>query len=85
MDFTQQPSTKISIPQVKGEPPINLYGHTANLISKHKLLIFGGARGSPGSFIMSNTSYLVEIEGNPTQVSWWRLEGTLILATSHRF
>ena len=42
--------------------PSARFGHTLNLISKTKAILFGGAIGDSGKFIITNETYIFDFE-----------------------
>ncbi len=51
--------TELNIEKVKvsGEIPAARFGHTLTSISKTKAILFGGAIGDSGKFIITNETY----------------------------
>ena len=44
-----------------GEKPAPRFGHTVTQISKTKVLLFGGATGDAGKYIITNETYLLDM------------------------
>jgi len=57
-----------------GIAPLPSFGHTATQISKTKIIIFGGANGEPGKYIMTDATFLFYV----FKRSWVKLEGKSI-------
>ena len=56
--------------KVTGDVPAPRFGHTLTLISKNKAVLFGGAIGDSGKFVITNEAYLFEF----TQKRWKKLD-----------
>ena len=61
--------------QSPSNAPSPRFGHTANLVSKTTVVIFGGAISSPGNYTMTAELYLFNMVTN----SWKKLECSLLL------
>jgi protein phosphatase len=44
------------------DTPAPRFGHTLTLVSKTKAILFGGAVGDSGKFIITNETYLLDYE-----------------------
>lgn len=62
---------------VYGEVPQARFGHTITLVSKTKVVLFGGATGDTGKYSMTGETYLFNI----LTKTWQKLNGKL----SHTF
>jgi hypothetical protein len=58
---------------VYGEVPQARFGHTITLVSKTKVVLFGGATGDTGKYSMTGETYLFNI----LTKAWSRLNGKL--------
>jgi protein phosphatase len=58
--------------------PIARFGHTANLISKNTVVIFGGATSGNGTFTMTTDLYIYNILTN----IWKKLERIIFLTNN---
>ena len=57
-----------------GNLPVAKFGHTATLVSKDQVIIFGGASGNADTFSITNEAYCLSIEEN--SLSWTKLNNT---------
>ena len=66
--------------EVFGEVPLARFGHTItqgnlnqtkSIVSKSKVILFGGATGDTGKYIITGDTYALDIIGN----KWSKLEG----------
>lgn len=55
-----------------GEVPQARFGHTITLVSKTKVVLFGGATGDTGKYSMTGETYLFNI----LTKTWSKLNGT---------
>jgi protein phosphatase len=55
---------------VNGDVPPARFGHTMTLVTKSKAILFGGAIGDSGKFIITNEAYSFEF----TSKKWKKLE-----------
>lgn len=53
-----------------GDIPSPRFGHTFTLISKSRAILFGGAIGDSGKFIITNETYVFDF---PTKI-WRKIE-----------
>ena len=60
---------------MNGEVPQARFGHTITLVSKTKVVLFGGATGDTGKYSMTGETYLFNI----LTKTWSKLNGKLIL------
>ena len=58
-----------------GEVPQARFGHTITLVSKTKVVLFGGATGDTGKYSMTGETYLFNI----LTKTWSKLNGKYIL------
>lgn len=58
---------------VYGEVPQARFGHTITLVSKTKVVLFGGATGDTGKYSMTGETYLFNI----LTKTWQKLNGKL--------
>ena len=56
---------------VYGEIPMARFGHTITLVSKTKVVLFGGATGDTGKYSMTGETYLFNI----LTKTWSKLTG----------
>ena len=56
--------------KVTGDIPAARFGHTFTLVSKTKAVLFGGAIGDSGKFIITNETYLFDF----TIKKWKKLD-----------
>ena len=47
--------------EVYGDVPLARFGHTITLVSPSKVVLFGGATGDTGKYIMTGDTYLFNI------------------------
>ena len=57
--------------EVFGEVPLARFGHTISLVSKKKAVMFGGATGDTGKYIITGDTYVLELPS----YKWTKLEG----------
>ena len=57
--------------EVFGEVPLARFGHTVTQVSKSKVVIFGGATGDTGKYIITGDTYVLDLIGS----KWSKLEG----------
>jgi len=50
-------SSKITKLDTFGEVPLARFGHTITLVSKTKIVLFGGATGDTGKYVITGDSY----------------------------
>jgi len=60
---------------VYGEVPQARFGHTITLVSKTKVVLFGGATGDTGKYSMTGETYLFNI----LTKTWSKLNGKIFL------
>ena len=68
------PSQAVEELDVYGEVPQARFGHTITLVSKTKVVLFGGATGDTGKYSMTGETYLFNI----LTKTWSRLNGKYI-------
>jgi protein phosphatase len=56
---------------VNGEVPMARFGHTITLVSKAKVVLFGGATGDTGKYSMTGETFLFNI----LTKTWSKLNG----------
>ena len=56
--------------KVSGDVPSARFGHTLTMVSKTKAVLFGGAIGDAGKFIITNEAYLFDF----TTKRWRQIE-----------
>jgi hypothetical protein len=56
---------------VYGEVPMARFGHTITLVSKTKVVLFGGATGDTGKYSMTGETYMFNI----LTKTWQKLNG----------
>ncbi len=66
-------SLKGETQEVYGDVPLPRFGHSITLISKTKVVLFGGATGDTGRYSMTGDTYLFNILTR----TWVKLEGKL--------
>ncbi len=54
---------------MSGDVPQPRFGHTITVVAKHKAVLFGGASGDAGKYIMTGDTYIL----NTLKRSWLRL------------
>jgi len=64
--------------EYSGNPPI-VFGHTAVLLGKTRIVLYGGAIEYKGQVIMTNTTYIYAIYKN----EWTKLERILLSHSSY--
>lgn len=70
--------------EINGEVPQARFGHTITLVSKTKVVLFGGATGDTGKYSMTGETYLFNIltrtwskpNGNNNSCSLFDSEGS---------
>lgn len=60
---------------VYGEVPQARFGHTITLVSKTKVVLFGGATGDTGKYSMTGETYLFNI----LTKTWQKLNGKQLI------
>lgn len=60
--------------ECEGDIPLPKFGHTCCLISRDKLIIFGGASGEKGDYMITNDTFLLTMQESPPSFIWSRLE-----------
>ncbi len=55
--------------EASGDIPPPRFGHTLTMCGKNKAILFGGAIGDSGKFIITNESYLIDF----TLSKWTKL------------
>ena len=60
--------------EVYGDIPMARFGHTITLVSKTKVVLFGGATGDTGKYSMTGETYLFNI----LTKTWSKLNGSNI-------
>ena len=71
MQATQQNGQSVEELDVYGEVPQARFGHTITLVSKTKVVLFGGATGDTGRYQMTGETYLFNI----LTKTWSKLNG----------
>lgn len=66
---------------VYGEVPQARFGHTITLVSKTKVVLFGGATGDTGKYSMTGETYLFNI----LTKTWQKLNGKIRFYTLHQY
>ena len=54
-----------------GEVPLARFGHTITQVSKTKVILFGGATGDTGKYVITGDTYTLDL----LQFKWSKLEG----------
>jgi protein phosphatase len=77
--------------EVFGEVPLARFGHTITqgniltnitpVVSKSKVILFGGATGDTGKYIITGDTYALDIIGN----KWSKIEGKYLILLTFRF
>jgi hypothetical protein len=57
---------------MSGDIPAPRFGHTLTMVSKTRAVLFGGAIGDSGKFIITNETYIFDVP----QKKWRKLETT---------
>ena len=60
--------------ECKGMIPPGCFGHTTVKISKSKVVLFGGAEGTEGKFVMMENTYVYDI----AKLEWSKLQGIFV-------
>lgn len=60
---------------VYGDVPMARFGHTITLVSKTKVVLFGGATGDTGKYSMTGETYLFNI----LTKTWSKLNGKYLI------
>jgi hypothetical protein len=58
--------------EVFGEVPLARFGHTITQVSKSKVILFGGATGDTGKYIITGDTYALDLICN----KWAKLDGS---------
>ena len=66
------PSQSVEDLEVYGDIPQARFGHTITLVSKTKVVLFGGATGDTGKYSMTGETYLFNI----LTKTWSKLNGS---------
>jgi hypothetical protein len=66
---------------VYGDVPMARFGHTITLVSKTKVVLFGGATGDTGKYSMTGETYLFNI----LTKTWSKLNGKINMIFSFKF
>ncbi len=59
-----------------GSIPLAKFGHCCCMISKDKLIVFGGASGNVGNFAITNDTFCLDMYATPLTLTWRKLEST---------
>lgn len=76
VDKIRQPSDGTQVVEeleVNGEIPQARFGHTITIVSKAKVVLFGGATGDTGKYSMTGETYMYNILNK----AWQKLQGKL--------
>ena len=57
--------------EVNGEVPMARFGHTITIVSKSKVVLFGGATGDTGKYSMTGETFMYNILNK----AWQKLQG----------
>lgn len=49
---------------VTGDIPVSRFGHTLTMCGKNKAVLFGGAIGDSGKFVITNECYMIDFTTN---------------------
>lgn len=60
--------------EVNGEVPQARFGHTITIVSKSKVVLFGGATGDTGKYSMTGETFMYNILNK----AWQKLTGKLL-------
>ena len=55
-----------------GEVPLARFGHTITQVSKSKIILFGGATGDTGKYVITGDTYTLDM----INFKWQKLEGS---------
>ena len=58
--------------EVFGEVPLARFGHTITQVSKSKVVLFGGATGDTGKYVITGDTYSFDLVSN----KWAKLDGS---------
>jgi Galactose oxidase, central domain len=73
-NLNSSPSQSVEELDVFGDIPQARFGHTITLVSKTKVVLFGGATGDTGKYSMTGETYLFNILSK----TWSKLNGTIL-------
>lgn len=62
-----------------GSIPLAKFGHTSSLISKNRLIVFGGASGSVGNYAITNDTFSLVMQSNPLTFTWRKLDSKQLI------
>ena len=57
-----------------GNIPLAKFGHSCSLISRNRLIVFGGASGNVGNYAITNDTFCLNMQSNPLTFTWRKLE-----------
>ena len=66
--------------EVNGEVPQARFGHTITIVSKAKVVLFGGATGDTGKYSMTGETFMYNILNK----AWQKLSGKLVQRLRHK-
>ncbi len=58
--------------QTSGESPLPRFGHTVTIVSKTKVILFGGATGDVGKYAITGDTFLLDL----VTKKWRKLDPT---------
>jgi len=65
--------------EVNGDIPQARFGHTITIVSKAKVVLFGGATGDTGKYSMTGETYMYNILNK----AWQKLQGKTIIEADY--
>lgn len=67
-----------------GTVPLAKFGHCCCMITKDRLIVFGGASGNVGNFAITNDTFCLDMVMEPLTLTWRKLESRSISDSRHR-
>ena len=64
-------SSKVAKVDTFGEVPLARFGHMITQVSKTKVILFGGATGDTGKYVITGDTYTLDM----MHMKWHKLEG----------
>lgn len=60
-----------------GSVPLAKFGHCCCMITKERLIVFGGASGNVGNFAITNDTFCLDMVMEPLTLTWRKLDSSL--------
>lgn len=57
-----------------GTVPLAKFGHCCCMITKERLIVFGGASGNVGNFAITNDTFCLDMVMEPLTLTWRKLD-----------